>query len=125
VIANCVSGEDSFSTFAKSFAATGGKVIQIIEYPVTTADITPKSWLALGHNGSNHQVSSSLGPLQRQEADLPPIGDDAVGVIETTHYPEHLSNAANRALWTAWRQSILKASLFRTWRRWRPMTRWI
>jgi branched-chain amino acid transport system substrate-binding protein len=43
-----------------------------------------------------------LGPLGVEEGDLQQIGEPSIGVISTTHYPEHADNPINKALWAQW-----------------------
>jgi branched-chain amino acid transport system substrate-binding protein len=125
VIADYVSGQDSYDGFAKTYTAGGGKVIQTIKYPVTVADITPyyervlqdkpDAVFVFGTGGTNTKIMVGtwasrlkptgirfIGPLQLQQTDLPVVGDGALGVDQTTHYAEHADNPLNKALWSQW-----------------------
>ena len=125
VIADYVAGEDSYAGFLKTYSAAGGKVTQVIKYPVTVADITPyyervlqdkpQAVFIFGTGGANTKIMvgtwaerlkpagiAFIGPLQLQQTDLPVIGDGALGVIQTNHYVEHTDNTLNRQLWATW-----------------------
>jgi branched-chain amino acid transport system substrate-binding protein len=105
--------------------AGGGKVLQVIKYPTTVADITPyyervlqdkpEAIQVFGTGGTNSLMMvktwatrlrpagiAFIGALQIQESDLPSMGDAAVGLVSTTHYPEHADNPVNKALWAQW-----------------------
>ncbi len=125
VTADYVSGADSEAGFVKTYTAGGGKILQEIKYPTTVADITPYYERVLqdkpeviqvfGTGGTNSLMMVKtwaarlrpagigfIGALQIQESDLPSIGDDALGLVSTTHYPEHADNPINKALWAQW-----------------------
>jgi len=125
VIADYVSGQDSNDGFVKAFTAGGGKVLDTIKYPVTVADITPyyervlaekpDAIYVFGTGGGNTQLMvktwasrlkpagiAFIGALQIQQNDTIGIGDAALGVITTTHYPEHADNPLNQGLWAQW-----------------------
>jgi branched-chain amino acid transport system substrate-binding protein len=125
VIADYVSGQDSFDGFKKTFTAGGGKIIQVIKYPITVADITPyyervlqdkpQAVFIFGTGGTNTKIMvgtwaqrlkpagiAFIGPLQLQQTDLRVIGDGALGVVQTTHYPEHIDNPLSKSLWSEW-----------------------
>lgn len=125
VIADYISGKDSEAGFEKSYTAGGGKILQVIRYPTTVADITPyyervlqdkpQSIQVFGTGGTNSlmmiktwaarlrpQGIGFIGALQIQESDLQSIGDAAIGLVSTTHYPEHADNPINKALWAQW-----------------------
>jgi branched-chain amino acid transport system substrate-binding protein len=53
-----------------------------------------------------------LGALGVQQGDLTRIGDPALGIISTTHYPERADNPLNKALWEAWRKDFPDRSDF-------------
>jgi branched-chain amino acid transport system substrate-binding protein len=125
VVADYVSGQDSTAGFVKTFTAAGGKMLDIIKYPVTTADVTPyyervlldkpDAVFIFGTGGANTKIMVGtwasrlkpagirfIGPLQLQQTDLPSIGDGAEGVLQTTHYPEGIDNPQNKKLWAEW-----------------------
>ncbi|MGH6980791.1 MAG: ABC transporter substrate-binding protein [Stellaceae bacterium] len=125
VIADYISGKDSEAGFVKAYTDGGGKMIQEIKYPTTVADITPyyervlqdkpQAIQVFGTGGTNSlmmvktwaarlrpQGIGFIGALQIQESNLPSIGDAALGLVSTTHYPEHGDNALNKALWAQW-----------------------
>ncbi|MGH7075164.1 MAG: ABC transporter substrate-binding protein [Stellaceae bacterium] len=125
VIANYVAGEDSLHGFSKTFEAHGGKILQVIKYPVTVADISPfyervlqdkpNAVFIFGTGGANTKIMVGawaqrlkpagirfIGPLQLQETDLPGIGDGAIGVIQTAHYVAHVGTPQNKSLWAEW-----------------------
>ncbi|HEY7992333.1 MAG TPA: ABC transporter substrate-binding protein [Stellaceae bacterium] len=125
VIADYISGKDSEAGFVKAYTDGGGKVIQEIKYPTTVADITPyyervlqdkpQAIQVFGTGGTNSlmmvktwaarlrpQGIGFIGALQIQESDLPSIGDAAIGLVSTTHYPEHADNKLNKALRAQW-----------------------
>ncbi|HXE16688.1 MAG TPA: ABC transporter substrate-binding protein [Stellaceae bacterium] len=125
VIADYISGKDSEAGFVKAYTAGGGKVIQEIKYPTTVADITPyyervlqdkpQAIQVFGTGGTNSlmmvktwaarlrpQGIGFIGALQIQESNLPSIGDAALGLVSTTHYPEHGNSPINKALWAQW-----------------------
>jgi branched-chain amino acid transport system substrate-binding protein len=125
VIADYVAGQDSYEGFLKTYTASGGKVTQVIKYPVTVADITPyyervlqdkpQAVFVFGTGGGNTKIMVGtwaerlkpagigfIGPLQLQQTDLPVIGDGTLGVIQTNHYVEHTDNELNHQLWATW-----------------------
>lgn len=125
VIADYISGKDSNEGFERAYTAGGGKVLQTIKYPTTVADITPyyerviqdkpQAIQVFGTGGTNSLMmiktwAARLRPLgigfigatQVQETDLPSIGDAALGLVSTTHYPEHADNPINNALRAQW-----------------------
>ena len=125
VIADYIAGKDSEAGFEKTYVAGGGKIIQTIKYPTTVADITPYYERVLqdkpqyiqvfGTGGTNSLMMIKtwaarlrpagigfIGALQVQETDLQSIGDSALGLVSTTHYPEHADNPVNKALWAQW-----------------------
>ena len=125
VIADYVSGNDSNDAFVKTFTAGGGKVLEVIKYPTTVADISPyyervmqdkpDAIYVFGTGGTNSLMMVKtwaarlkpagigfIGALQIQESDLPAVGDDALGLVSTTHYAEHGDNPINKALWAQW-----------------------
>ncbi len=125
VTADYIAGKDSEAGFAKTYTAGGGKILQEIKYPTTVADITPYYERVLqdkpqviqvfGTGGTNSlmmvktwaarlrpQGIGFIGALQIQESDLPSIGDAALGLVSTTHYPEHGNDPINKALWAQW-----------------------
>jgi branched-chain amino acid transport system substrate-binding protein len=125
VIADYISGADSEAGFHRTYVAGGGKVLQVIKYPTTVADITPyyervlqdkpEAIQVFGTGGTNSLMMvktwatrlrpagiAFIGALQIQESDLPSMGDAAVGLVSTTHYPEHADNPVNKALWAQW-----------------------
>lgn len=125
VVADYVSGKDSNDAFIKTFTAGGGKVLETIKYPTTVADITPyyerviqdkpDAIYVFGTGGTNSVMMVKswgarlkplhigfLGALQIEQTDLPTIGDAALGLVSSTHYPEHADNPVNKALWTQW-----------------------
>jgi len=125
VVADYVSGQDSLAGFTKTYTEAGGKLIETIKYPVTTADITPyyervlldkpDAVFIFGTGGANTKIMVGtwasrlkpagirfIGPLQLQQTDLASIGDGAIGVVQTTHYPESVDNPENKALWAEW-----------------------
>jgi branched-chain amino acid transport system substrate-binding protein len=127
VIADYVAGDDSFQGFAKTYQAGGGKVLQVIKYPVTVADITPfyervlqdkpQAVYVFGTGGANTKIMigtwtarlkpagiSYLGALQLAQTDLPSIGEGALGVIQSTHYPEHATNKINQDMLAEWKK---------------------
>jgi branched-chain amino acid transport system substrate-binding protein len=125
VTADYIAGKDSEAGFAKTYTAGGGKILQDIKYPTTVADITPyyervlqdkpQSIQVFGTGGTNSLMMvrtwaarlrpehiGFIGALQIQQSDLPSIGDAAIGLVSTTHYPEHADNPINKALWAQW-----------------------
>jgi len=125
VIADYVSGKDSNDAFVKTFTAAGGKVLETIKYPTTVADISPyyerviqdkpDAIYVFGTGGTNSLMMVKtwaarlkpakigfIGSLQIQQTDLPNIGDAALGLVSSTHYPEHGDSPVNKALWTQW-----------------------
>lgn len=125
VIADYVAGQDSYDGFVNTYTAAGGKVIQVIKYPVTVADITPyyervlqdkpDAVFIFGTGGANTKIMVGtwaerlkpagigfIGPLQLQQTDLPVIGDGALGVMQTNHYVEHTDNPLNEKFWAEW-----------------------
>lgn len=125
VIADYISGKDSEAGFEKTYQAGGGKILEVIRYPTTVADITPyyervlqdkpQSIQVFGTGGTNSLMMIKtwaarlrpagigfIGALQIQETDLQNIGDAALGLVSTTHYPEHADNPINKALWAQW-----------------------
>jgi branched-chain amino acid transport system substrate-binding protein len=133
VIADYVAGQDSYDGFVKTYTAAGGKVIQVIKYPVTVADITPyyervlqdkpDAVFIFGTGGANTKIMVGtwaerlkpagigfIGPLQLQQTDLPVIGDGSIGVIQTNHYVEHADNPQNKELWAEWEKLYGKSA---------------
>lgn len=125
VIADYISGKDSNEGFTNAYTAAGGKVIQTIKYPTTTADITPyyervlqdkpQDIFVFGTGGTNSLMMIKtwaarlkpagigfIGPTLLQQSDFAALGDAALGLVSTTHYPEHDQNPINKALWTQW-----------------------
>jgi branched-chain amino acid transport system substrate-binding protein len=125
VIADYVAGQDSYEGFVNTYTGAGGKVMQVIKYPVTVADITPyyervlqdkpDAVFVFGTGGANTKIMVGtwaqrlkpagigfVGPLQLQQTDLPVIGDGAIGVLQTNHYVEHADNSLNQELWAQW-----------------------
>ncbi|HEX4113141.1 MAG TPA: ABC transporter substrate-binding protein [Stellaceae bacterium] len=125
VIADYISGQDSNAGFVKAYTAGGGKVLETIKYPTTIADITPyyervlqdkpQDIYVFGTGGTNSLMMVKtwaarlrpehigfIGATQVQESDLPSMGDAAIGLVSSTHYPEHGDNPINKALWTQW-----------------------
>jgi len=125
VIADYVAGQDSYEGFVNTYSAAGGKVVQVIKYPVTVADITPyyervlqdkpDAVFVFGTGGANTKIMVGtwaerlkpagigfVGPLQLQQTDLPVVGEGAIGVLQTNHYVEHADNPLNQQLWAEW-----------------------
>ena len=125
VIADYVAGEDSLAGFTKAYEAGGGKIVQTIKYPVTVADVTPfyervlqdkpNSVFVFGTGAVNTKIMVGtwstrlkpagigfIGPLQLTQNELNGIGDGALGVIQTTHYPERLDTPMNQTFKAAW-----------------------
>lgn len=125
VIADYISGKDSNDGFERAYVAGGGKVLQTIKYPTTVADITPyyervlqdkpQAVQVFGTGGTNSVMMirtwaarlhpagiSFIGALQLQEETLPTIGDAAIGLVSTTHYPEHNDSPINKELRAQW-----------------------
>jgi branched-chain amino acid transport system substrate-binding protein len=125
VIADYVAGKDSNEGFEKAYVAGGGKVLQTIKYPTTVADITPyyervlqdkpQAVQVFGTGGTNSVMMirtwaarlhpagiGFIGATQVQESDLPSIGDAAIGLVSTTHYPEHNDSPINKELRAQW-----------------------
>jgi branched-chain amino acid transport system substrate-binding protein len=125
VIANYISGKDSNEGFERAYLAGGGKVLQTIKYPTTVADITPyyervlqdkpQAIQVFGTGGTNSLMMirtwaarlrpvgiGFIGATQVQESDLPNIGEAALGLVSTTHYPEHNDGPVNTALRAQW-----------------------
>ena len=129
VLADYVSGTDSGAAFAKTYEAGGGKILDIIRVPVDVVDFSPyyervlqdkpQAMFGFGTGGANSLLMiktwserlkpagiAFLGGGGVEETDLPAVGDAAVGVVSTTHYPEHADNPANKALWAQWRKDF-------------------
>jgi branched-chain amino acid transport system substrate-binding protein len=125
VIADYVAGKDSNEGFERAYVAGGGKVLQTIKYPTTVADITPyyervlqdkpQAVQVFGTGGTNSVMMirtwaarlhpagiGFIGATQVQESDLPSIGDAAIGLVSTTHYPEHNDSPINKELRAQW-----------------------
>jgi len=125
VIADYISGKDSNEGFERAYVAGGGKVVQTIKYPTTVADITPyyervlqdkpQAVQVFGTGGTNSVMMvrtwaarlhpagiGFIGALQLQEETLPSVGDAAVGLVSTTHYPEHNDSPVNKELRAQW-----------------------
>ncbi len=125
VIADYISGKDSNEGFERAYVAGGGKVLQTIKYPTTVADITPyyervlqdkpQAVQVFGTGGTNSVMMirtwaarlhpagiGFIGATQVQESDLPSIGDAAIGLVSTTHYPEHNDSPINKDLRAQW-----------------------
>ena len=129
VIADYLSGTESNAAFATSFTAGGGRVVDTIRVPLDVVDFAPyyqrvlqdkpRAMYGFGTGGANSLTMvrswserlrpagiAFLGALQLQQMDLPAIGDAAIGVVSSTHYPEHADNPLNQALWRQWRKDF-------------------
>lgn len=125
VIADYISGKDSNDGFERAYVAGGGKVLQTIKYPTTVADITPyyervlqdkpQAVQVFGTGGTNSVMMirtwaarlrpagiGFIGATQLQETDMPSIGDAVIGLVSTTHYPEHNDSPINKELRAQW-----------------------
>jgi branched-chain amino acid transport system substrate-binding protein len=129
VVADYVSGNDSADSFAKSYTAGGGKVLDLIKVPVDVIDFSPyyqrvqqdkpQAMFGFGTGGANSLLMirtwserlkpngiGYLGALGVQQGDLTRIGEPALGIISTTNYPEHADNPINKALWAQWKKDF-------------------
>jgi len=125
VIADYISGKDSNEGFERTYLAGGGKELQVIKYPTTVADITPyyervlqdkpQAVQVFGTGGTNSVMMirtwaarlrpagiGFIGATQVQETDLPSLGDAAIGLVSTTHYPEHNDSPINKQMRAQW-----------------------
>ena len=128
-------GLDAEAAFKKSFEAAGGTVIEALRMPLKTADFgpimqrvkdsgadavfafVPAGPTALGYakayidNGVKEKGIKFLatGDLT-QEADLPAMGDAALGILTTFHYALSHKSAANEAFVAAAAKAIGSAS---------------
>jgi branched-chain amino acid transport system substrate-binding protein len=129
VVADYVAGSDSAEAFTKAFTAGGGQLISLIKVPVDIIDFSPyyqrvlqdkpKAMFGFGTGGANSLLMVRtwserlkpagipfLGALGVYQGDMATIGEPVLGVISTTHYPEHADNALNKALWEVWRKDF-------------------
>ncbi|MDB5410011.1 MAG: transporter substrate-binding protein [Rhodospirillales bacterium] len=129
VVADYVAGDESGEAFAKAFKAGGGEIFNLIKVPVDVIDFSPyfqrvlqdkpKAMFGFGTGGANSLLLMKtwgerlkpagipfLGALGVYQGDMATIGDSALGVISTTHYPEHADNALNKALWEQWKKDF-------------------
>jgi branched-chain amino acid transport system substrate-binding protein len=129
VVADYVSGADSADAFTKAYTRGGGKLLNLIKVPVDVIDFSPyyqrviqdkpKAMFGFGTGGANSLMMVRtwaerlrpadipyLGALGVYQGDLATIGDSALGVISTTHYPEHADNPLNKALWEQWKKDF-------------------
>jgi branched-chain amino acid transport system substrate-binding protein len=129
VVADYVAGADSADAFTKAFTAGGGQLINLIKVPIDIIDFSPyyqrvlqdkpKAMFGFGTGGANSLLMVRtwaerlkpagipfLGALGVYQGDMMTIGDPVLGVISTTHYPEHADNALNKALWEAWKKDF-------------------
>ncbi|MDB5410012.1 MAG: Extracellular ligand-binding receptor [Rhodospirillales bacterium] len=129
VVADYVSGTDSFDAFNKSYTAGGGKILNLIKVPVDIIDFSPyyqrvlqdkpQAMFGFGTGGANSLLMMRtwserlkpadigyLGALGVQQGDLTRIGEPALGIISTTNYPEHADNPINKALWESWKKDF-------------------
>jgi branched-chain amino acid transport system substrate-binding protein len=129
VVADYVSGIDSYESFNKTYTAGGGKMVNLIKVPVDIIDFSPyyqrvqqdkpKAMFGFGTGGANSLLMirtwserlkpsgiGYLGALGVQQGDLKRIGEPSLGIISTTNYPEHADNPINNALWAQWQKDF-------------------
>ena len=115
-------GFDGEEYFSKAFKAGGGKVLESIRMPLSTADFSPffervlkdkpDALFIFGPGGPPtvgmiNTWASRLKPAgikllctaETQQIDLPKIGRAALGVVSAFHYTETVDNPLNKALW--------------------------
>lgn len=127
VAADYAPGQDAFEAFGKSFAKVGGTVAGEVKVPLGTTDFA--SYLQRVRDLQPQAVFMfmPLGPMsvgfikafkereldkagivlmatnEAQEADLPAVGDAALGLTSALHYSPYLDNAANKAFVAAYK----------------------
>jgi branched-chain amino acid transport system substrate-binding protein len=115
-------GFDGEEYFSKAFKAGGGKILESIRMPLSTADFSPffarvlqdkpDALFIFGPGGPPtvgmiNTWASRLKPAgikllctaETQQIDLPKIGPAALGVVSAFHYTETVDNPLNKALW--------------------------
>lgn len=135
VAADYAFGWEVVGGFHKSFEEAGGKIVQKVWFPITTADFSPyltqlprdadamfsqmggKSAVVLNRQFMEYGLKermASIGLMQiTDESILPTMGDEAVGIITSGNYSGVLENQTNKEFVKGYKQRFGKIpSLF-------------
>lgn len=135
VAADYAPGQDAFEAFGKTFTKLGGAIAAEVKVPLGTTDFS--SYLQRVRDAQPQAVFMfmPLGPMsagfikafkereldkagitllatsETNEADLPVVGDSALGLTTALHYTPYLETPANQAFVAAYKAKYGKAEL--------------
>lgn len=127
VAADYAPGYDALESFGSTFKKLGGEVVAEIKVPMGTTDFStylqrvrdagaqyvfmfmPVGPMSAGfiksykQRGLDKAGMTLLATNEAQEADLPAVGDDAIGLTTALHYTPYLDNPVNKEFVAAYK----------------------